>query len=169
MSVFMDASVLFWDGKIKCRAAIYHAFRPCPAAVAANDAQDIGQANARALELFLTVQALKHAEQLVSILGIKTRAIVANRDDRLAVDARSALDFDFGQRPPSGKLHSIGDQIDKNETQQGTIRSHRWQWADFPRNVSPLQIRLKFAHDLPNQLVKINICLLQFSLPDVRE
>ena len=51
-----------WDGKVKCRAAVHYALGPCPPAVALDDALDIGQADARALELLLAVQALKHAE-----------------------------------------------------------------------------------------------------------
>ena len=58
----MGASVLFWDGKVKCRAAVHRAFRPGSAAVAVNDALDVGQADACALEFVLAVQALKHAE-----------------------------------------------------------------------------------------------------------
>ena len=85
-----------WDGKVKSRAAVHRAFRPGPAAVPVNDALDIGQPDARALELVLAVQALKHAEQFVGISRIETRAVVANEDHRFAVAAGSATDFDFG-------------------------------------------------------------------------
>src|ERR1039458_9691619 len=83
ISVSIAAPVWFWDGKVKCRAAVHRAFRPCPAAVPMNDALDIGQADACALKLVVAVQALKHAEQFAGITRIETGAVVPNEDHRL--------------------------------------------------------------------------------------
>jgi hypothetical protein len=49
-------------------------------AVPLDDPLDIGQADARAFELILTVQTLEDAESLLAISRIKTGAIVANVD-----------------------------------------------------------------------------------------
>ena len=45
----------------------------------------IGQADARAFELVLIVQALKYTEEFVGLQRIKPGAIVANKNDCFAV------------------------------------------------------------------------------------
>ena len=72
--------------------------------MALNDALDIGQPDARALELLLAVQALKHAEQLAGIPLIKPRPVVANEDRRFAVSIGSTTDFDFGLGATAGDV-----------------------------------------------------------------
>ena len=47
-----------------------------------NDAMDVRESDARAFELVLAVQALKHAEKFVGMLRVETSAIVANEKSR---------------------------------------------------------------------------------------
>src|SRR5580693_8468741 len=81
-SVSIEVFVLLGYGKVKGRTAVNHAFGPGPAAVPLNDALDIGQPDARALEFVLAVQALKHAKQLVGITRVETCAVVADENHR---------------------------------------------------------------------------------------
>src|SRR4029078_10198045 len=53
--------------------------RPDPAAMALGDPRDGGEPDAGAGVLGLGVQALEHAEQLVAILHVAPRAVVARR------------------------------------------------------------------------------------------
>ncbi len=91
ISVFIQISVLFGDGKVKRRATVHRAFRPGPAAVPVNDALDVRQADARALKLVLAVQALEHAEQFPGILRIETHAVVAYEENRAPPAAKQKL------------------------------------------------------------------------------
>jgi len=77
-----------------------------------NDPLDIRQADARALELVLAVQALKHAEQFVGITRIESRAVVAN------------------ENPPSRRRH-----LERN-------RFRFWPRREVPVNFTALEIRL---------------------------
>src|ERR1035441_4771291 len=114
-SVSMQTSVLYWDGKVKGRAAVHHAFGPRSTAVPVNDALNVRQADACAFELLLGVQALKHSEQLAGIPRIEAHPVVANENDPLAVATGSATDFDFGLGATAGELYRIRDQIDQHQ------------------------------------------------------
>ena len=61
------------------------ALGPDVAAVAGDDAFDVGEADARAFEVLVVVEALKYPEQLVDILRIEAYTVVADekREDRL--------------------------------------------------------------------------------------
>ena len=74
-----------------------------------NDALDVRQADARALELLPAVQALKHTEQFAGITRIETRPVVPNENDRLVVATGSATDLDCGLAASAGELHGIGE------------------------------------------------------------
>jgi hypothetical protein len=103
-------SPAYLELKSKRLPAIHDTFRPCPSAVPMNDALDIRQPDARALERLLTVQTLKHAKQFSRIFRIKTRAVVANKNHRLTI-AKSGTDFNFSLGTSAGELHRIGNQI----------------------------------------------------------
>src|SRR5690349_14632547 len=111
ISISIGASVLFWDRNVKGRAAVHRAFRPRPAAVPANDPLDVGQADARARELALAVQALKHAEQFAGVTRIEPHAVVANVNHVLIFTPGRATDFDFSLGAGAGELHRIGKQV----------------------------------------------------------
>src|SRR5688572_30990887 len=88
----LTLTILLWDGKIKCRTAVHHAFRPYASAVSMNNILDVGQPNARALKLVRAVQTLEYAEKLVGITRIEARTVVANEDHRLAAVTWSPTD-----------------------------------------------------------------------------
>src|SRR5262245_4820064 len=73
------------QGEIKRGALVDDAFGPCAAAVPLDDAADVGQADARALELARGVQPLEYAEQLGGVLHVEACAVVADGDDVLLV------------------------------------------------------------------------------------
>src|ERR1035441_6086199 len=168
-SVSMQTSVLYWDGKVKGRAAVHHAFGPRSTAVPVNDALDVRQADACSLELLLGVQALKHSEHLNSITRIEPRPVVADENNLLAVATGSATNFYLSLRASAGELHCIGDQINQHQAQQGTVGPHCGQRMDFPDNVALLRLGLSIAHYLLDQLIEIDLLLLHLCLSDVRE
>ena len=134
-----------------------------------DDALDVGQADARALELVVAVQALEYAEQFVSITRIEPRAVVANGDYRLASPAGGAADSDDCMGAGGGKLHGVGEQIDQHQAQQGPVGPHRRQRADFPDDASCPRLCLKIAQSLLSQLIEINLHLSQFLVSEARE
>src|ERR1039457_5499057 len=102
-SVSMQTSVLYWDGKVKGRAAVHHAFGPRSTAVPVNDALDVRQTDACALALLLAVQALKHSEQVGVITRIEARRVVANENHRLAVGTGSTTNFYLSLQARAGE------------------------------------------------------------------
>ena len=58
-------------------------FRPYSTAVAVDNSLDRGQPNPSAFERFLRVQALKHTEELVLVLHVKTDSVIFNKHDGL--------------------------------------------------------------------------------------
>src|ERR1017187_901365 len=111
---------------------VHHAFRPGSASVAMDDALDVRQTNARALEFLPAMQALKHSVQFAGVTRVETRPIIADEDYRLAAATGSATYFDFRLRASAGELHRIGDQIYQHHAQQRPVSPHRWQRVDVP-------------------------------------
>jgi hypothetical protein len=134
-----------------------------------NDPLYIGQPDPRALKFSLTVQTLKHAEQLLSIFRIEAGPIVANEDHCPATSILYPTDFDSGLDASAGELHRIGNQIDQHHSQQGTVTPYCRQWRSFPDDIPSFGFGLQIAHRLPDQLVKIDVSLLQFRAPDPGE
>src|SRR5579872_3415366 len=139
-----------WDGKVKCGATVHHAFRPGPPAVPADDALDIGQPDARALKLGVTVQALEHAEQFPHVFRIETDAVVANENHGFALSVRSRTDFDSGLGAGASELYRVGNEIDQHHAQQGPVGPHPRQRVDFPHDVPPFYLLLEIAQGLPD-------------------
>src|SRR5436853_416569 len=80
-------------------------FGPGAAAVAGNDAPDVGQSDAGALELARAVEPLKHSEELVGILHVEAGAVIANKDHDLILHGPVASDFNGGALAGAGVLH----------------------------------------------------------------
>src|SRR5471030_1310108 len=74
--------------------AIDHAFDPDPAAMALDDFPDRCQSDTGAVIFLDVMQALEWRKQIMRILHIETRAVVANSIDCLPV-APLVADFDF--------------------------------------------------------------------------
>src|SRR5258708_984565 len=90
--------------KSKGGSAVDDAFGPRSSTMAVDDALDIGQSDARALEFFLAVQTLKDAEELLAILRIETGAIVANINQRFGVSVGCTADFNPRLRASAGEF-----------------------------------------------------------------
>ena len=132
-----------------------------------NDALDVGQPDAGALEFIIIVQALKRTKQFVGIFRVETSAIVADVNHRLAFTAGSLTDFNSGFGAMAGELHRIGHQINQHHSQQRAVGAHRWQGLDFPRDIPLFRLRLKIAHGIPHQFVEVDIRLYQFRASDL--
>ena len=68
------------QGEIERRALAFAAFGTDGAAVALDDALDRRQADAVARELLLVMQPLERPEQLVDVLLVESRAVVADEE-----------------------------------------------------------------------------------------
>jgi hypothetical protein len=104
--------------------------------VPVNDALDVRQPDAGALELLMAVQTLKDAEQLSGILRIKTGAVVTDENDRLPV-AQGGTDFDFGIGAPGREFHRIGDQITSPARSQSSAQSNLTSSLSFTASRYP--------------------------------
>ena len=102
-----------------------------------NDALDVRQPDAGALELLMAVQTLKDAEQLPGILRIKTGAVVTDENHRLTI-AQSGTDFDFGIGAPAGEFHRIGDQVTGPRHSQSSAQSNLTNSLSFAASRYPL-------------------------------
>lgn len=76
-------------GKIKSRALIRRRLSPDAAAVALQDALHRGQPDARAGELRFGMEPLEGREQFVRISHVKSRAVVADEEDRNGIGRRA--------------------------------------------------------------------------------
>jgi hypothetical protein len=82
--------------EIERRTAIYPAVRPSAAAVPADHPPHGGEPNARPLELFLAMQALKHAEQFSSVAHVEADAVVAHVEHDTASLGQQTLRLSSG-------------------------------------------------------------------------
>src|SRR5262249_222264 len=99
-----------WQGDVQGGTMVDLAFRPDAPAVAMDDAVDRGEADARALELIISMQTLEHAEQLVRVAGIEAGAVVLDANDDLAPLARGRVHFDHRFVASRGELDGVTEQ-----------------------------------------------------------
>ena len=97
-----------------------------------DDAADVGQADAGALELLGAVQPLKHAEQFVRVLHVESDAVVAHEEDDLVGRAWHGADLDLRLRACGGILDRIGQQVDEHEPQQRSVGLHHRKIVQLP-------------------------------------
>jgi hypothetical protein len=71
---------------------------------------DIGQPDARPLELGIAVQALKHPKEFVCVLHIKSHSIIAHKEYNLPLSF-AAADFNLSSVGRPRVLDSIRQQI----------------------------------------------------------
>ena len=84
------------------------ALAPDAAVVAMDDPLTEGQAYARTLKFFLTMQALEHAKEFVGIGHVKTGAIVLDSVNHCSL-FNAAANMDFGGIALAGKLNGVGE------------------------------------------------------------
>lgn len=96
-----------------------------------DDPAHVGQAHAIALELFLAVQALEYAEQLVGVVGIKAYPVVPH-EDAPVVRAFFNSDLNDCLGAWGGVSQGIGEQIFHDLPEQAEVTHHQGQRAEIP-------------------------------------
>src|SRR5262245_4900069 len=99
------------EGKVKGGALPDSALGPDPAAMPLHDALYCRQADAGAWVFHASMDALKGAEQLVSIRHVEAHAIVAHEEYRRPLVLRQASKLDARLGLSGGKLPRIAEQI----------------------------------------------------------
>ena len=103
--------------------------------MAFDDALDVGESNASAFEFSGVVQSLDDAEELVLILRIKSRAIVAHKkSDPSAVLRPGAMetDFDYSKRTLLRELKGVAKEIHQRQAEQRPVTFDHRQIRDLP-------------------------------------
>ena len=112
--------------EIKAGAFSHRPLGPHPPAVAVDDALDVGEPDARALELGAAVQALEDAEEPVHVAHVETYAVVSDRKDDLMAVAGCA-NFDSGPTIRAGVLEGIADEVLEHEPHELRVSLRRGQ------------------------------------------
>ena len=101
------------QGKVEGGAAVGRSFGPDAAGVAFNDAADVSEANARALEGPGSFEPMKDAEQLTRLGHIETNSIVADEKDDFArfMVGGEAADLDMGGFAVASEFERVGDEV----------------------------------------------------------
>jgi hypothetical protein len=156
-------------GKKERGATIYIRFGPDFASVFSNDSLDGGQADARALEIFLAMKALEDSKKFIGILGIEAHAIVANKN-RGGSGGIAGADFDYGGLAAAGKFERIAKQVIENQFEKAGVAVNFGQRLDAPLHASVLgsrQIREGLANkqvefgSLPGQIPSADLGKIQ--------
>jgi hypothetical protein len=135
---------------------IYRSLGPDLPSVTMDDALNGSQSYSGAFKLFSKMQALKYAEQLVYILHVETRAIVPHEYlDFILVSGHTA-NLDFGLSPQAREFDRIGNKVDNNQLQHGTVSETDWKRADLPGNVPTLRLLPEFCDHLFNKLLQVH-------------
>ncbi len=94
-------------------------------AVVRDDALHVGQAHARALELFLLVQAHKGAEQFPGSVHVESGAVVPHEIDSFAIRSALAADADFRHRLLRAELPGVAEQVFHHQLEQPRVTPGR--------------------------------------------
>src|SRR5215208_280047 len=114
-------------GELEDAASAGALFDPDPAAMALDDALADRKAHARPRVLVLAVEPLEHVEDPLSLVRIDADAVVAHRDDALAVDTLGA-DRD-NRRLLAMELDRVADQVSEKSLELGRAPLHDRQLA----------------------------------------
>src|ERR1700758_2475297 len=79
------------------------------------------EADPGAFELLRQMQPLKHAEQLVLVLHVETRAVVLDEYLHVVAPSVNAADLDFGRPSRARELDRVGDQIVKGHSKHRAV------------------------------------------------
>src|SRR5437016_1708508 len=116
-----------------------------------DDALHDRQADARALVLLGTVQALEHAKQLARILHVEPHSVVFHLIDGLTAIG-AARHLNRCRIAGARELQGVGEQIGKDLLQEGGVGDAICQVADLDGNFSPYLLLLQVAYDLPHEV-----------------
>src|SRR6202790_5472925 len=100
--------------------------------MAADDTLNGGQAYAGAFKLFRQMQTLKDAEQLVYVLHVKASAIDPHEHLDFFFIAVDTADLDFGRPSHACEFDRVGNKIDTDQPQHGTVSVTDRKRADLP-------------------------------------
>ncbi len=104
--------------------------------MALHDPPDVGEPDARALELVVRVQPLEHAEQLVRVLHVEAVAVVAHEDRDLAGDLPGTVPTSTAGCGTRDEYFTAFDsRLISDEPQQRRIPVNGRQIADRPGDV----------------------------------
>src|SRR5579875_3586327 len=98
------------QGEEKGGAALQFRLHANFPAVPVNDALHRSQTDPRALEFFLSMEALKNAEQLIGVFGIKAHAIVTDEESG-RIRRAATPHFDDGALARAREFRGIGQKV----------------------------------------------------------
>src|ERR1700733_8990205 len=134
--------------------------------MAMNDALSGGQSYSGTFKLFRQMQTLKDAEQLVDILHVKARAVVLHAHLEFFFIAAAPADLDFGGASHAREFDRIGNKVDNDQPQHGTVSVARWKRTDPPDNVPALGVLPDFGDDVLDELIQVHLSFIGLGPPD---
>ena len=155
-------------GEIESGAVPGFGVGPGAAAMAVNDAADVGEANAGAFELVFSMEALKDTEELVGISHVKSDSVVGDRKNEFGLGGLGS-DFNNGGLPAGAVFDRVGDKIDPHEAKHGGIALDDGQRGDAPDDIAETFVSFKIADDRFNRFGEINFLPGQLGAAHARE
>src|SRR6516225_8090252 len=118
-----------------------------------DDALSGSQSYSGAFKVFGAMQTLKHAEQFIYILHVKSRSVVPHEHLYLVVFTLGTANLDFSSALQPCELNRIGNQIHKDNFHHGTVAVTRWERPDLPINVPTARLLPKLRDDFRDKLL----------------
>jgi hypothetical protein len=134
-----------WQGEGEARPVADAAVGPDSATLAAHDASDDGQADARAGKLG-AVQALEDSEELPGVGHVEAHAVVAHVVNGFP-GGGLGLHAHRGVRPVRAELHGVTDQVLPDLPDQLGIAGRIGQLAHGDRGPAALMAVAQVSHD----------------------
>src|SRR5262245_27192200 len=119
-------------------------FSPDSAAMPLNDVLDDDQADARALELILIMQAAELSKEVASGVAIKTNAIIPDEKDLFGLVGIDA-NLDKGDGTFARVFESIAEQIDQDLPNHGEVPGRFRKGRNLPGHFAIGSQRLQFV------------------------
>ena len=121
--VRMNSSIFFsFTFSIAITTGVPHPLPPL--SVPADNAANVGEADARAFKILGAMQPLENAKKFLGIFHVETDAIVADGNREL-FGSFGIIDFNLGPFARAGVFDGIADEIGKY------LPQHRWIAVDF--------------------------------------
>jgi hypothetical protein len=130
--------------------------------MAVDDALNGGQSYSGAFKLFRQMQTLKDAEQLVYVLHVKASAVVPHEHLDFFFIAVDTANLDFGRPSHACEFGRVGNKVDNDQPQHGTVSVTDRKRADLPSNVPTLRVLPDFRDDLLDELLQVHRRLFGF-------
>ena len=152
-------------------AVLGGSFGPDAAAVAFDDAFDVGQADAGAFEVAGVVEALEDAEELGGVLGIEAGSVVADEEGEKLGAGGGGFDADLngGGRAAAGELDGVGQEIGDDLAEEGAVAEDGWEGLDTPIDPAAGKIGLELGLDLGDEGGEMDGGEVEFGAADAGE